>query len=273
MQRPLGGQDELMSRGFREPAHRPRPRALQALPPGRWGSGAASTAGPPRLSASGRFHGRRQVPRPAPRSGSFPVCVLRGGRGPAPRWWPREALRLPRPSAGSQNQAFASLSPSPTSLCLGSSVEPDTRVGTVLPTPRPLGSGLARTLRIRGVGQELVPGSHVGGRSPPGYSFGPGGTKTRDPFHRNGPLHWNMPKARGPLSPADDGAGSLSRGVLGLVGGWAVSLPPPMLGAPQIVMAADVPTRCPVSPGGDGAALSENSVSPAVGCIGFSFST
>lgn len=119
MQRPLGSQDELMSRGFREPAHRPRPQALQALPPGRWGSGAASASGPPRLSASGRFRGRRQVPRPAPRRGSFPVCVLRGGRGPAPRWWPREALRLPRPSPGSQTQAFASLSPSPTSLCLG----------------------------------------------------------------------------------------------------------------------------------------------------------
>lgn len=120
------------------------------------------------------------------------------------------------------------LSAHPPHHCVwGSSVQPDTRVGTVLPTPRPLGSGLARTLRIRGVGQELVPGSHVGGRSPPGYSFGPGGTKTRDPFHRNGPLHWNMPKARGPLSPADDGAGSLSGGVLGLVGGWAVSLPHP----------------------------------------------
>lgn len=226
MQRPLGGQDELMSRGFREPAHRPRPRALQALPPGRWGSGAASTAGPPRLSAPGRFRGRRQVPRPAPRRGSFPVCVFRGGRGR------HLAGGLAKPSAcpgrvpGPRPKCLL-LSAHPPHRCVwGSSVEPDTRVGTVLPTPRPLGSGLARTLRIRGVGQELVPGSHVGGRSPPGYSFGPGGTKTRDPFHRNGPLHWNMPKARGPLSPADDGAGSLSGGVLGLVGGWAVSLPP-----------------------------------------------
>lgn len=46
------------------------------------------------------------------------LCPQRRTR-PAPRWWPRKALRLPRPSPGSQNQAFASLSPSPTSLCLG----------------------------------------------------------------------------------------------------------------------------------------------------------
>lgn len=227
MQRPLGGQDELMSRGFREPAHRPRPehcrRCLPVAgargrrpPRGRHGClPLEDSAGDarchaqhhdvdPSLSVSSEEDAARHLAGGLAKPSACP------GRVPGPR--PKRLL----------------LSAHPPHRCVwGSSVQPDTRVGTVLPTPRPLGSGLARTLRIRGVGQELVPGSHVGGRSPPGYSFGPGGTKTRDPFHRNGPLHWNMPKARGPLSPADDGAGSLSRGVLGLVGGWAVSLPPP----------------------------------------------
>lgn len=94
---------------------------------------------------------------------------------------------------------------------------------------------------------------------PSGFSFGPGGTKTRDSFHRNWPLDCNMPKTRVPFGPADSGPGSFSEGVLGLVGCWTVSLPPSMLGALQAVMATDVPRRCPVSPGGDRTTLSENS--------------